>query len=540
MSIHWPIVKQQLCHLKRTAIVDDRRSYKGVEVIGGALHIARHLEPLNKTKTLGLLLPTSGGSPLGALAGWMLGKTVVPINYLLKPEEMNYIIRDCGCDTVLTVQPMLEFLGGKADECIFGSKREGSGGVEATPTSSVKHLVKVEDISFKGAPPVRWPAGAAEDDLGVLLYTSGTSGKPKGVMLSHGNVRSNIRQIQDYVSFTSDDVMLGVLPQFHSFGLTVLTLLPLMLGLKAVYTARFIPSKIIKLIREHRPTVLVAIPSMYNALLHAKDVTADDFKSLRYIVSGGEPLPQAVFDGYRERFNVTINEGYGLTETSPVTNWCRPDEFRRGSVGGPVGKGATRVRERIVSLETGKDLPAGEDGEVRIAGPNVMKGYYNLPTETSAAFDEQGYFKTGDIGRMDADGHLFITGRLKEMLIVGGENVFPREIEEVLNAHPSVKDSGVVGKQDPMRGEMPVAFVEMKDDPTGAAAAEGGAKGGGTATEGAPAPKIAFDEKALLKWCRERLAGYKVPDEIRVIDALPRNPTGKVMRRELKAILAKG
>ena len=165
-----------------------------------------------------------------------------------------------------------------------------------------------------------------------------------------------------------------------------------------------------------------------------------------------------------------------------------------------------------MSIETGQDLPPGQEGEVRISGPQVMKGYFKREEESRAIFDDQGWLRTGDIGRFDADGHLFITGRLKEMLIVGGENVFPREIEEVLNAHPSIKESGVVGRKDPMRGEIPVAFVELK--------------------EGA-----AFDEKALLKWCRERLAGYKVPDEIRVLEALPRNPTGKVLRRELKALL---
>ncbi len=167
-----------------------------------------------------------------------------------------------------------------------------------------------------------------------------------------------------------------------------------------------------------------------------------------------------------------------------------------------------------------------------------MKGYYNRPEETKAAFDEQGFLRTGDIGKFDADGHLFITGRLKEMLIVGGENVFPREIEEVLNHHPSVKDSGVVGRKDPMRGELPVAFVEMRPDPSHA---EGSGAGGAGGTTGGGATdtvaKMAFDEKALIKWCREHLAGYKVPDEIRVVDALPRNPTGKVMRRELKNLL---
>lgn len=502
MSIHWPIIRKLLAAPTRPAIVDDRRTMRRIELLVGAAHLAAHLAPRCSSDTLGLLLPTSSAFPVAALAGWMLGKTVVPLNYLLKAEELRYILDDCGTDTVVTVQPMLDFLGSAADECFFA--RHGGGGVPP-----VKNLIRLEDVDFKGVPDLRWPASASDDDLAVLLYTSGTSGRPKGVMLTHGNIGANIQQISDHVDFTSRDVLLGVLPQFHSFGLTVLTLLPLMAGCRAVYTARFVPNKLLRLIREHRPTVFVAIPSMYNALLHLKDATPEDFRSLRYIVSGGEPLPQAVFQGFRERFGVTINEGYGLTETAPVTNWCRPHEWRPRTVGKPL----PRVRERIVDLNTGRDLPPGEEGEIRIAGPNVMKGYYRLPEATAAAFDELGYLKTGDIGRFDDDGFLYITGRLKEMLIIGGENVFPREIEEVLNKHPSVKDSGVVGLPDPMRGEVPVAFVELKED-------------------------AAFDERELIGWCRKFLAGYKVPAEVRRLDALPRNPTGKVMRRELKALLS--
>ncbi len=509
MSIHWPIIRRLLAAPGRTAIVDDRRTWRRAEILVGALHLAAYLQPRCESKTLGLLLPTSGAFPVAALAGWMLGKTVVPLNYLLKAEELKYVLDDCGADTVVTVQPMLDFLGSSADECFFAPY--GGGGVPP-----IRNLVRMDqDVDFSGVPEPRWPAGAAGDDLAVLLYTSGTSGRPKGVMLTHGNLASNLAQIRRHVDFSERDIVLGVLPQFHSFGLTVLTLLPLTVGCNAVYTARFVPAKLIRLVREHRPTCFVAIPSMYNALLHAKDASREDFASLRFVVSGGEPLPQAVFEGFRERFGVTINEGYGLTETSPVTNWCRPHEWRPRSVG-PALPG---VLERIVDLNTGADLPPGAEGEIRIAGPNLMKGYYKLPEATAAAFDERGYLKTGDIGRFDEAGHLHITGRLKEMLIIGGENVFPREIEEVLNRHPAVKDSGVIGKPDPMRGEVPVAFVEMKEDPPGS---------------GQLAP---FDERELKGWCRGSLAGYKVPDEIRRVDALPRNPTGKVMRRELKALL---
>jgi len=425
--------------------------------------------------------------PIVALAGWMLGKVVVPLNYLLKEDELRYVVQNCGTDTVVTVQPMLDFMG---------------------HTPNVKNIVRLEDISFQGVPEPVLPAMADEDDLAVLLYTSGTSGRPKGVMLTHGNLSANLRQILDWVDIDKPDVVLGVLPQFHSFGLTVLTLLPMIAGVKVVYTARFMPPKIIKLIREHRPTVFVAIPSMYNALLSSKDATADDFRSLRYTVSGGEPLPDSVFARFRDRFGVTINEGYGLTETAPVTNWCRPNEWRPHSVGRPL----PRVLERIVDMASAAVVPAGDEGEVQIKGPNVMRGYYKLTEETAAAFTADGFFRTGDIGRFDGDGHLYITGRIKEMLIIGGENVFPREIEEVLNQHATIAASGVIGQHDPMRGEVPVAFVEVKEGES-------------------------FDEPTLLRWCREHLAGYKVPREIRLMNPLPRNATGKIMRRELKKLL---
>jgi len=524
MSVHWPIIRTLLRNPRRALIVDDQRSYGGIEILIAALHVAEVIAAKSRTQNVAIMLPTSGAFPIAALGAWMLGRTVVPLNYLLKPEEVRFILDDCGTDCIVTVGPMLEFLkAAHKDEPVdadgvpaFLRAGAGSRGVETQ--SAPIEILRLDQLNFRSVPEFRIPALPADDALALLLYTSGTSGRPKGVMLTHANISANISQIVEWVGFTRREVLAGVLPQFHTFGLTALTLLPLTVGCKVVYTARFNPVKIVRIIREHGVTALIAIPSMYNALLHVKDAGPEDFRSLRYTVSGGEPLPAAVFEGFRDRFNVILNEGYGLTETSPVSNWCRPHEFRIKS----VGRALPRVTERIVDIETGNDLPPGRDGEVRISGPNVMRGYYNRPEETAAAFDDRGFFRTGDIGRMDEDGHLYITGRLKEMMIVGGENVFPREIEEVLNRHPSVKDSGVVGMIDDIRGELPVGYVEMRDDPS--------------RTDGA---KIAFDEKELLRWCRDHLAGYKVPRHIRVLDALPRNPTGKVLRRDLKKIAAR-
>jgi long-chain acyl-CoA synthetase len=489
MSIHWPIIRRCLARPTRVAAIDDNRSWKAAEIVVGALHLAGEIERRSRTRTLGVMLPTGGAFPVAALAGWMLGKIVVPLNYLLKPEELGYVVRDCGTDTIVTAGPLLAHTG------------------HDPKVSRVLKLDEMKD-SFRGFPEPRWPATASDEDLAVILYTSGTSGRPKGVMLTHGNLSAKVRQLRGWVDIARNDTMLGVLPQFHSFGLSVMTLLPLMVGCTVVYTARFIPAKLFKLLRDHRPTVFVAIPSMYGALGAAKSAEADAFQSVKYLVSGGEPLPEAVFTRFVERFGVRINEGFGMTETAAATNWCRPEEYRPKS----VGRALPGVRERIVDIVSGVDLPPGQEGELRISGPNVMKGYYNLPAETAAAFDEQRFLRTGDMARLDVDGHLYITGRLKEMLIVGGENVFPREIEDVLNRHPAVADSGVTGVIDPVRGELPVGFVELRES-------------------------FAVTPRQLVAWCREHLPGYKAPRDVVILDRLPRNATGKIMRRELKKLV---
>lgn len=493
MSVHWPIFSSLVRRAARTMIIDENRSYKGVELLVASMHVASEIQRRCNTWTTAFMLPSSGASPIAALAIWALGKTAVPLNFLLKQDELQFVVEDCETDTIVTATPMLEFLG---------------------YTPKVKNLILLDKLNFKSVPEFRWPHVPEDEDLAVLLYTSGTSGRPKGVMWTHAMMQANVRQCINWTDFGGEHVVLGILPQFHSFGLTVLTVLPLTVGAKVVYAPRFVPAKILKLIREHRPTCMVMIPSMYNALLHLKDATPDDFKSLQYVVSGGEPLPHATFQGFRDRFGVTINEGYGLTETCPVTNWCRPGETREHS----VGMALPEIDQRILDYNTMQFLPpnAGLEGEIVMKGPNIMRGYFKRPEETEKAFVQsgpaQGFFRTGDIGKQDEDGFLYITGRLKEMIIVGGENVFPREIEEVLNKHPAVNASGVTSMVDDMRGELPVAFVEFKEGQSAS-------------------------ERDLLDWCRGQLASYKIPRFVKPLPTLPRNPTGKIMRRDLKKLL---
>ena len=500
MSLLWPILTQMLRAPRRTAIVDDRRTYRCGELAGGAMFAAEQIEAATACENVAILLPTSGAFPIALMGIWLAGRTAVPLNYLLSRDELNYVIRDCDADTIVTVGPMLDFIGGA--EAIPGGVR----------------LLDLTQFDFTGMPPLRWPPLAGRDRTAAILYTSGTSGTPKGVMLTHGNLHANVDAAIEHASITQWDTFLGVLPQFHCFGLTAMTLIPLRAGAKVVYSAKFTPlRKIVELIREHRPGIFMAVPSMYGALLSAKDATAADFASIRLAISGAEPLPDAIFEKYRERFNVHLMEGYGLTETAPVTNWSTPQRHRLHSVG-PSLPGV-----RVVTVdEDDLILPPGRDGEILVAGPNVMAGYYKQPDLTAEAFTEldtgenhqrgqaraQRYFRTGDVGHLDKDGYLYITGRKKEMLIIGGENVFPRQIEEVLNKHPSIRDSAVIGQTDAIRGEVPVAFVETADDPP-------------------------FEEAAVRSWCRDHLPPYKVPRKITAIEKLRRSPTGKLLRREL-------
>lgn len=483
MNLGIALTKSFLSKPTRTFMVDDTRLYRGIDLMVAGMHIADQIDSNTAKPRVGMLIPTSGIFAAAAYGVWIGGRTAVPMNYLLDEKTLNYVIEDCGCDLIVASRKLIEHVG-------FVPK--------------VKTIVYLEDMDFGSMPSPRLPKWTSAEDLAVVLYTSGTSGKPKGVMLSHRNLLSNAAQLHEHIGVSPKDVFLGILPQFHSFGLTGLTLMPMLFGCKAVYTARFVPKKIIGLIQKHRPSIYLAIPSMYNAMLTVKDATSDDFSSFRILLSGGEPLPEDVRSRFAERFNQPIVEAYGLTETAPGTNVLLPSENRAGT----VGRALPGVIELIVDPTTNEILPHSTDGELRIKGPNVMQGYLGLEDETRNAFDEHGFFKTGDMAQIDADGFLKITGRIKEMMIVGGENVFPREIEEVLNAHRAVHDSGVIGQADPMRGEVPIGFVELE--------------------EGQSAEP---DEIKL--WCRDKLPGYKVPKRIEIIDALPRNGTGKIMRRAL-------
>ena len=500
MSLIASILRHAIVRPRATLVVDDRGETSALRLAAGSMFLARHVERATRRPHVGLMLPTSGAFAMALLGAWLARRVAVPLNYLLGREELLHVIRDSGIDTILTSRKLLDALE-----------------ISENDTGDAK-LLCLEDLSFKGLPPLRLPPRQRDDRLALLVYTSGTSGKPKGVELTFGNLQANVRDSIDFARLKRSTGFLGVLPQFHSFGITVLTLCPLVLGAKVIYTARFVPKKIVELIREHRPDVLVAVPSMFGALANVKKAQPDDFQSLKYPISGAEPLPDTIYETFLDRFGVQILEGYGLTETSPVCNWSTPQQHKRHAVGKPL----PRVKNLIVADDGQTLLGPDEIGEIAIAGPNVMRGYHKLPELTNEVIRHLHVpgepqpvraFFTGDIGRVDPDGFLFITGRKKEMLIVGGENVFPREIEDVLVQHEDVAAAAVVGRRDDLRGEVPIAFIEL--------------------AEHAAQPDTDFDDAPLRSFAREKLANYKVPREIRVVPQLPRSPTGKILRREL-------
>jgi long-chain acyl-CoA synthetase len=474
------------------AIVDDRgqTTYQQLATMSAGLSML--LAAQTTRPRVGLLLPSSAGFVASFYATLLAGKSAVPINFLLGDREIAHIVADSGIDTVIAI-PQL--------------------------APRVKDLpVKVIDLAelagkMASAPPPPTSAGALPklpqpnpEDEAVLLYTSGTSGLPKGVVLTYNNFQSDVNASIKHVGLLSSHVFLGVIPMFHSFGIMAMMLAPMQLGAKIVYLARFSPVGVLQAIRQHKVSIMMGVPSMYGAMLRLKDAKPEDFAEMYALISGAEPLPETIREAFLRRFGKPIFEGYGLTETSPAVNFNTPGDHRPGSVGKSIPNAEVKITD-----ENGNAVPVGETGEVWLKGPMIMKGYWNLPQETAAALTPDGYFKTGDLGKLDADGFLYITGRKKDMIIVAGEKAFPREIEDVLMRHPAVAEAAVVGKKDASRGEVVFAFVTAREGQT-----------------------LKIDE--LKDYCRQQgLPQWKIPREIQVVEDLPRSPTGKILKRELAA-----
>lgn len=439
---------------------------------------------------IGLLLPASAAFP-GCFFGTIwAGRTPVPLNLLLNPEELRAIVEDAEISWIITIRHFAKLVEALPGKKVF---------LEELPLKRRLFLKLI----------MRPPRvlEARPDDVAVILYTSGTTGVPKGVQLTHANLLSNCEDCIQVLNLQSGTRFLNVLPPFHVLGLMGCVIMPVLIGGSVYAIPRFHPLDAVRKIAEKSITLIVAIPSMYAAMLKTRSATREMLSTIELAISGGEPLPDGVFHDFKERFGVELFQGYGLTETSPVISVAGPGQQKVGAVGRPL----PRVKLEILDLDR-RPCPVGADGEIIVSGPGIMKGYLNKPEETQAVLDHRGRFHTGDMGRLDADGFLTISGRIKDMLIVSGENVYPREIEAVLEEHPGVLQAAVIGMADESRGELPVAFV-LK-------------------AQGAQ-----VTEADLRAFARRSLAGFKVPRKIIVAEELPTGPTGKILKRKLREML---
>ncbi|MGA9779888.1 MAG: long-chain fatty acid--CoA ligase [Verrucomicrobiia bacterium] len=412
------------------------------------------------------------------------GGVVVPINNFLKPAEVSYILNDSGANVLITdAELAVHFETLKA----------------ARPTLKI---LPIEGFASETANRQLPVARQAESDLAALLYTSGTTGYPKGAMLTHGNFLHNVASCVEALKVQEDERVIVALPQFHSFMFTVGTLLPMLCGGGILLLKTLHPFKqVLEDIARHRGTILPAVPSFYRALLAVPEFGK---LPLRLCISGGAPLPVEVFNEFTRRFPFPLREGYGPTESSPVATVNPIYGINKpGSIGKPIPNVELSIRD-----EAGNELPIGATGEICIRGGNVMRGYWNQPEETEKVLRD-GWLYTGDVGCRDADGYYFITDRKKDMLLVNGINVYPREIEEIIYQFPGVKEAAVVGMPDPRKGEQPVAFVSAVEGQT-------------------------LDERALLQFVRGKLADYKVPKRVIFMPVLPRNTTGKILKTALR------
>ncbi|MBU8768062.1 fatty acid--CoA ligase family protein [Cytobacillus oceanisediminis] len=481
------------------------------ELDGAVTKFADGLSKLGVKKGdhIALLLGNSPHFVIGLHGALRLGATVIPINPIYTPDEIGYIVNNGDVKALVTFDllvPLIEKMHQalpRVENFIICETPQGQAS-KADPSAlsafskmkSFTQVIASGDLDFKG-PELK------DDETAVILYTSGTTGKPKGAMLTHKNLYCNAKDVSDYLHMNENDRVITTLPMFHVFCLTVALNAPLMNGATILIDPKFSPKEIFRLAKKYEPTVFAGVPTMYNFLLQFDDGNTEDLKSLRLCISGGAAMPVALLHGFEKKFNVIVSEGYGLSEASPVTCFNPLDKPRKA---GSIGQSIMNVENKVVN-ELGEEVSVGEVGELIVRGPNVMKGYYKLPEETAATIRD-GWLYTGDLAKKDEEGYFYIVDRKKDLILVGGYNVYPREVEEVLYNHEDVVEVAVLGVPDPNLGEAVRCYVVTKN------------------------PQLT--EELLLAYCAEHLAKYKVPSSIEFLEELPKNTTGKILRRALK------
>jgi len=451
------------------------------------------------------------------------GAIAITMNPTYRPPEIRHIFTDAQVSAAVVWADILpvvhQAIGDSSNPRLLISVTlpagEGSDAAQASPPSaSAAHseTLTFEQILGEAATALaarEAPGSLAEpssDDVAVILYTSGTTGKPKGAMLTHRNIVSNAQAIIELAELTPNDVMMSVLPLFHVFGSTVCMVAPLLAGTPIVLVPKFDPRRLLPTIQQHKVTILAGVPSMYGLLLRTP-LSTQDISSLRLCVSGGAALPGEILRAFKDKFGIPLIEGYGLTESAPAATFNPPKGAQKaGSIGLPIPGVEVQVHDT-----NDQTLSVGQIGEIAIRGPNVMKGYHHLP-EATAQTIRNGWLYTGDLGYQDEDGYFYIVDRAKDVIIKGGLNVYPRELEEVLMVHPKIVEAAVVGIGDPMKGESIKACI--------------------TPREGQE-----LTREEVIEYMRERVAPFKVPNLVEFYPlptGLPKNATGKVLKTELR------
>ena len=479
-------------HGGRPAIKCDDLVLTYVELQDGARRVAALLKSkgVGSGDRVGLVLPNVPPFPVlfyGALA---VGAVVVPMNPLLKGREVKYYLEDSGASIVFAWKDMAEEAGKGASQV----------GIECVEVG-----LDFAEVLGQHAPDLEVVA-REDDDTVVLLYTSGTTGQPKGAELTHHSMSTNAATSAEMlIELTEEDVVMGCLPLFHVFGLTCGLNASILKGSCLTLIPRFDVEKALEIVGRDHVTVFEGVPTMYAGLLHAQSADRANMSSLRTCISGGSAMPVEVMKNFEEKFDCVVLEGYGLSETSPVASFNQPGQERKA---GSIGTAVRGVQMKVVD-DDDEDVAQGEVGEIVIKGENVMKGYWGREEDTAEAIKD-GWFHTGDLAKIDQDGYFFIVDRKKDLIIRGGYNVYPREVEEALYEHEAVAEVAVIGIPDDNLGEEVGAAVALK-----------------------PGANVSAED--LRAFAKERLAAYKYPRAVWIVTELPKGPTGKILRREVSA-----